>query len=312
MRKFAFVALVAGWLACGISSAKAAPMPQGGGGTTVTISNNGSPSSGVTLALDLSNMGKAAHSTSITDSNGSPSSANVLDLSNVGKVRVEVYVEVCQNGQRVWIVNAGTVPPDDGTCHDRHRIGGAYWLTGSDTIKIDTGTGTVDVEHGTSTSTGTTGGQYESYNPWEVYGGFDYLRFREEGYGYNFAGFDATVLYNANSHLGIGFGYGYKRLLGEDTSLTRQTFAGVVQESCRHKMFTPFVQAQIGGARFSAFGESENGFYLKAGGGVKINLNSTFALIPAQGFWDYNHVEGVSLNNFDLGAGISISLGAPK
>jgi len=305
MRKFAFVALIAGWMACGIGCAKAAAMPQGGGGATVTVTNNGSPASGVTVVLDISNMGKTANSTGTTGSNGS----SVLDLSNIGKARVDVYVEVCQNGQRILIVDSGVVPPDDGTCHDRKKVG-AFWLHGGDTLTVDTGTGTATVTPGPSTSS--TGSQYENFKPWEVYGGFDYLRFRAEGEDSNFAGFDATLLYNANSHLGVGFGYGYKRLLGEDFSVSRMTFAGVVQESCRHKTYTPFAQVQIGDARLSEFGEAINGFYMKAGGGVKINLNSTFALVPAQGFWDYNHFEGESQNNFDLGAGISISLGAPR
>lgn len=307
MRKFAFVALIAGWMACGIGSAKAAGMPRGGGGAKVIVTNNGQPASGVTFVLDISDMGKTAHSTGTTDSTGSPS--NVLDLSDLGKTRVDVYIEVCQNGQHVLVVNSGVVPPDDGTCHDRKKVG-TYWLHGGDTLTVDVGTGIATLTPGPSTSS--TGSEYDNYTPWEFYGGFDYLRFREEGEGLNFAGFDATALYNANSHLGIGFGYGWKRLLGESESLTRQTFAGVVQESCRHKMYTPFAQVQIGDARFSGSGGSENGFYLKAGGGVKINLNSTFALIPAQGFWDYNHLEGESFNNFDLGAGISISLGAPR
>ncbi len=305
MRKFAFVALVAGWMACGIGSAKAAAMPQGVGGVTVTVTNNGSPASGATVALDISNMGKTAHSTGTTDSNGS----SVLDLSNIGKARVDVYVEVCQNGQHVLIVDSGVVPPDDGTCHDRKKVG-TFWLHGGDTLTVDVGTGTATVTPGPSTSS--MGSEYNTYKPWEFYGGFDYLRFREDGEGYNFAGFDTTALYNVNSHLGIGFGYGWKRLLGEDFGSTRQTFAGVVQESCRHEMYTPFAQVQLGGTRFSGSGPAENGFYSKVGGGVKINLNSTFALIPAQAFWDYNHVMGYSFNNFDLGAGISISLGAPK
>ena len=307
MRKFAFVALIAGWMACGIGCSKAAAMP-GVGGATVTITNNGSPASDVTVVLDISNMGKTAHSTVTTGSNG----PSVLDLSDIGKTRVDVYVEVCQNGQHVLIVNSGIVPPDDGTCHDRKKIGGGLWLNGGDTVKVDVGTGTVDVEHGTSTSL--TGSQYNSdtYRPVEFYWGFDYLRFREEGEGFNFSGFDATALYNVNSHMGVGFGYSYKALFGQDTTLTRQTYAGVVQESCRHERYTPFAQVQVGGARFSSFGESENGFYMKAGGGVKINLNSNVSVVPAQMFWDYNHLNGMSFNNFDLGAGISFSLGSPR
>jgi hypothetical protein len=307
MRKFAFVALIAGWMACGIGCAKAAAMPRGGGGAKVVVTNNGQPASGVTFVLDISDMGKTAHSTGTTDSNGSPS--NVLDLSDIGKTRVDVYVEVCQNGQHVLVVNSGVVPADDGSCHDRKKVGG-FWLHGGDTLTVDVGTGTATVTPGPSTSS--MGSEYNDYTPFEVYGGFDYLRFRADGEGFNFAGVDATVLYNANSHLGVGFGYGYKRLFGESESASRQTFAGVVQENCRHKMYTPFAQVQIGEAWLSEFGEAENGFYLKAGGGVKINLNSTFALVPAQAFWDYNHFEGMSQNNFDLGAGVSISFGAPK
>lgn len=305
MRKFVFVALVAVWMACGIGSAKAAAMPRGGGGAKVVVTNNGQPAPGVTL--DISDMGKTAHSTGTTDSTGSPS--NVLDLSDIGKTRVDVYVEVCQNGQHVLVVNSGVVPPDDGTCHDRKKVG-AFWLHGGDTLTVDVGTKTATVTPGTSTSS--TGSQYNGYRPVEFYWGFDYLRLRSEGEGFNFSGFDATALYNVNSHLGVGFGYSYKGLFGEDTGLTRQTYAGVVQESCRHERYTPFAQVQVGGARFSSFGESENGFYMKAGGGVKINLNSNVSVVPAQMFWDYNHVNGESFNNFDLGAGISFSLGSPR
>src|SRR5271167_4812128 len=140
MRKLALVVLVAVGLACGAGSAKAEPQ----GGSQITISNNGQPASGVSFVLDISNQGKTATSTGTTDSQGSPS--NVLDLSNVGKVRVDVYVEVCQNGQHILIVDAGVTPPDDGSCSKRRKIGG-FWLTGSDTIKIDVGTGIATVTH---------------------------------------------------------------------------------------------------------------------------------------------------------------------
>lgn len=307
MRKFAFVALVAGWIACGIGCAKAAAMPRGGHGAKVVVTNNGQPASGVNFVLDISDMGKTAHSTGTTDSTGTPS--NVLDLSDIGKTRVDVYVQVCQNGKVVLVVDSGAIPPDDGSCHDRKKVG-AFWLHGGDTLTVDVGTGTATVTPGSSTSS--IGSQYDTYKPWEFYGGFDYLRFRADGEDSDFAGFDATALYNVNSHLGVGFGFGYKRLFGEDATVSRKTFAGVIQESCRHEKYTPFAQVQLGGVQLSEFGDAINAFYMKAGGGIKINLNSTFSLVPAQAFWDYNHFEGQSQNNLDLGAGISISLGSPR
>jgi hypothetical protein len=301
MRKFAFVALIAGWMACGIGCTKAAAMPRGGGGAKVVVTNNGQPASGVTFVLDISDMGKTAHSTGTTDSTGTPS--NVLDLSDIGKTRVDVYVEVCQNGQHVLVVNSGVVPADDGSCHDRKKVGG-FWLHGGDTLTVDVGTGTATVTPGPSTSS--TGSQYTNYMPWEAFGGFEYLRVRDEGFGFNFAGGEGTLLYNVNSHLGLGFGYGYKKEFGTSSSESVQFYGGVVQESCRHKTYTPFVQAQIGGAHDSAGSATFNTFAMKLGGGLDLNLSPHFALRVGQMDWVYTHFFNRSQNNFDLVAGINI------
>jgi len=334
MRKFALVMLVAGWMALGVGSAKAAAMPQGGGGTTVTVNSNGQPATGGTFVLDLANAGKIAHSTGTVDSNGTPS--NVLDLANVGKVRVDVYVEVCQNGQHILVVNSGVVPPDDGTCHDRHRIDGAFWLTGSDTIKIDTGTGTVDVTHN-GTGTSLTGGQTGGFTPWEAFGGFEYLRLVEDSA--NFAGFDLRALYNTNSWLGLGFAYDYKRLTGESESATLQIYGGAVQLNDRTKTWTPFGFFEMGGAHISGSssggstggttGElgiprsettgggtsgssSANAFAMKLGGGLDLNITPSIAIRLGQMDWVYTHFGGQSQNNYDVIAGITFKIGASK
>lgn len=54
----------------------------------------------------------------------------VLDLSNVGKTRVTVYVDVCKDGKIVkvaFVTGNGAAPPQDDGCN--RRIGGAGWMS---------------------------------------------------------------------------------------------------------------------------------------------------------------------------------------
>jgi hypothetical protein len=77
---------------------------------------------GINLELYL-NAGKVADVTISVTGEG----ASVLDLSNLGKVQLQVYVDVCQDGKVVKVmVVAGQPTPEDKNC--RRRIaGGAFW-----------------------------------------------------------------------------------------------------------------------------------------------------------------------------------------
>jgi opacity protein-like surface antigen len=273
MRKFSLVILLVMGMACAARSAKAAPQ----GGSQVTITNNGQPASGVSFVLDISNQGKTAKSTGTTDNQGSPS--NVLDLSNVGKVKVDVYVEVCQNGQHVVIVDSGMTPPDDGSCKMRRRIGG-FWLTGSDTLKIDVGTGTAIVTHNGG---GSSIGSSSTTDQFEVFGGYSFLHISSDGYGYNYNGGSGSLDWNPTPWLGIvgDFG-GYHYSKGDETS-NIFTYLFGPKVSLHKDSFTPFAQALFGGAHFtdkecSGTGSmttcdsgSENAFAMALGGGVDWN-----------------------------------------
>ena len=330
MRKVAFVALVAGWMALGIGSAQAAPRPPQS--PTFKGYYNGQPDTGATFSLNISNGGKSGHSTGTVDSTGSPS--NVFDLSDVvGKTpRVQTYTEICQDGHHIMVTDAVTTPSDN-SCNNWHLIGGWYDLTGSTYVKIDSGFGTVDVTGGgssTSSTGGGGGGGYGNggggdYPRFEFFGGFEYLDFRikEEGSSsggsvgvttsrpmvesYNFAGFAGTAVYNVNSHLGVGFGYDYKSLFGQKgESGTIQLYGGVVKETCRHKWVDPFAEAQIGGARFSSGNEGINSFGMKLGGGLDINITPHIAFRPVQTDYVLTHFGGQTQNSVDAIAGLNI------
>jgi hypothetical protein len=77
---------------------------------------------GINLELFL-NAGKVADVTIGVNGEG----ASVLDLSNLGKVQLQVYVDVCQDGKVVKVlVVAGKPAPEDKGCR-RRIVGGAWW-----------------------------------------------------------------------------------------------------------------------------------------------------------------------------------------
>src|SRR5688572_23900327 len=77
---------------------------------------------GINLELYL-NAGKVADVTISATGEGT----SVLDLSNLGKVQLQVYVDVCQDGKVVKVlVAAGQPAPEDKNCR-RRVAGGAFW-----------------------------------------------------------------------------------------------------------------------------------------------------------------------------------------
>ena len=88
---------------------------------------------GASLELFM-NAGKVASVT--IDSTGQ--GASVLDLSNLGKAQMQVYVDVCQDGKIVKVhVVSGQPPPGDDNC--KRRILAGAWRTdcGVTSIAID-------------------------------------------------------------------------------------------------------------------------------------------------------------------------------
>ena len=76
---------------------------------------------GVNLELFL-NAGKVADVTI----NSSGQGASVLDLSNLGKVQLQVYVDVCQDGKTVRVLVVAGQPIAEDNCK-RRVVGGAWW-----------------------------------------------------------------------------------------------------------------------------------------------------------------------------------------
>jgi hypothetical protein len=112
---------------------------------TVNIAN-GSAGSLIEFAI---NAGKVGETT--VDAGGS--ALSILDVSNLGKVRVEVYVEVCVDGRTVVrIVQEGETVPEDENCN-RRRVG-AFLLDDGMRLSIDVQAMTAEVSGG-GLSTGT-------------------------------------------------------------------------------------------------------------------------------------------------------------
>lgn len=98
------------------------------------------PGSALEIAL---NGGKIADATA--DQKGETTS--ILDLSNLGKVRVTVYVDRCENGRmvKVQLVTEGNTPPPAGDGCDR-KPAGFFWS--------DSGRVVLDVNGATVTTPG--------------------------------------------------------------------------------------------------------------------------------------------------------------
>jgi hypothetical protein len=88
---------------------------------------------GISLEIFM-NTGKVADVAIGTDGTGT----SVLDLSNLGKVQLQVYVDVCQDGKVVKVmISAGQPTPEDKNCR-RRIVGGAWWSDcGATRITLD-------------------------------------------------------------------------------------------------------------------------------------------------------------------------------
>lgn len=107
---------------------------QQAGGLALEV-GGAAPASALEIAL---NGGKIADAT--PDEQGNATS--VLDLANLGKARVTVYVDRCENGRKVTVqlVSEGNDPPANEDC-DR-KMAGWFW-SDKGKVRVDVGNGTV-------------------------------------------------------------------------------------------------------------------------------------------------------------------------
>jgi len=101
----------------------------------------------VTGALGASVLDVAMNGGKIADIQPGPDGAGTttLDLADVGKAQVQVFVDRCQNGQvvRVQLVTDGRTPPRDENC-DR-KFAGVFWAHRARRLAIDIPAGTMQV-----------------------------------------------------------------------------------------------------------------------------------------------------------------------
>jgi opacity protein-like surface antigen len=286
----------------------------GAGHAQVTVQNNGAAASNVSVVFDIANPGKIGtppiHSTTTTDNNGAL--VNPLDISNAGKIRVDVYEEVCVDGKtQIVVVNEGQTPKDDG-CKEKRKIGGGY-IGGGYSLIVDDGAHTV---HQQNPSTGMYGGRSRQnpgdYQRVEYFGGFTYFRESSE----NYIGYDATVFYNPSKVVGIGGEFTYLWQLSSpvNTSSSLYPYLFGLQLNDRKEKYNLFGHAMFGGvyARNSVTvgsittTTSSNAFGMKLGGGIDFALSPHFALRPFEGDYFLTHFGGQVQNNFSYSGGLVI------
>jgi hypothetical protein len=313
MKRIATAVLLISFVIC-VASTSTTNAQSGG---SITVDKNGQPASGVSVVLDLSNLGKAGgtgttgtSTTGTTNSSGDVS--NVLNLSNMGKAHYDVWEKECVNGETVLvIVPAGVTPKDDGC--KKHRIGGFFWWgDGRDHVTIDTGTGTVTNSHSSiSTGTGTTPGNDFRF---QVGGNFNYYHESDANF-FGGAGDFAYTLPQCHRTAIVG-DFTIDHWSGTDTSSNMIWYMGGARFSQPVSSFTLFAEGLLGGVHSSntySSGGSEgstsstssyNAFGAKIGGGIDWNATPRVSVEMVKFDYDYSHFSGNSQNNFDLSFGV--------
>jgi hypothetical protein len=302
MKNSARFAIVLGLVLCFVSVGRA----------QVSVQNNGASASNVSVVFDIANPGKIGnppiHTTTTTDNRGML--VNPLDMSNMGKIHVDVYEEVCVDGQTQYVVvGNGQIPKDDG-CKEQKKIGGGY-IGGGYSLIVDKGTHTVRQQN-PSTGIGTGRSKLGEFPRYEYFGGFTYFRESQE----NYVGYDGTFFYNPCEHVGIGGEFSYLWHLSSpvNTSSSLYPYLFGVQLTERKEHYNIFGHAMFGGvyARNSVtVGNvtttvTSNAFGMKLGGGIDFKLSPHFALRPLEADYFLTHFGGATQNNFSYSAGIVI------
>jgi hypothetical protein len=144
----------------------------------------------------------------------------------------------------------------------------------------------------------------------EVFGGYQYLHLGGDFTGINANGWDASITGNITKHFGItgDFSGAYKTVSGVSGHLYTYGGGPVIAYDFGGKV-NPFAHAIFGGftlnAGFGGTSASTNGFAMKIGGGVDVEVNRTVAIRLAQLDWNYYHAQGTSESkNVSFAAGI--------
>ena len=116
------------------------------GQVTITVTN-APPGTLIDIAMNAGKIGEAT-----ADSSGD--AVSILDLSNLGKIRVQIYVEECVDGRTILrLIAEGEVVPEDEGCR-RRPFAGAWFTDEITSIVLDLQAMTISVTTtGLSTTT---------------------------------------------------------------------------------------------------------------------------------------------------------------
>jgi len=145
----------------------------------------------------------------------------------------------------------------------------------------------------------------KDYPKVEVYGGYQYSRL--EGIDANGFNFGATGNFTSSVGITADFGSSFSTQNGVNVHNYTYTF-GPQLALRRHKAYTPFVHALIGGDHASAsFGGAtgtSTGMALLAGGGVDFNFNPYLAFRGGADWMLFHSNGSTSTKNFRLPIGV--------
>ncbi len=152
----------------------------------------------------------------------------------------------------------------------------------------------------------------------EIYLGYAYARCdtQEEDVGCSLNGWNGSVSFTANKHVGVVVDFGgYYGTIDDSVDVNLHSVMIGPKFTFRRERVTPFIQALVGLAHpNSKIGPEvvlkENDFGMAFGGGLVIDVNDLIAVRPVQ--VDYFVIKSGSdmLDNFRYSAGIVFKLGS--
>jgi len=276
--------------------------------------------------VKVGNTTTTINSTTYTGNNG----AIVLPSNAIGLVPTNTSTYYCRDGKMIAIENQGQKPKDV-NCGGGWIPIGDYNIGGGYSLGLDYGLngGYTITEHHTNTGMGGGHPQTGNFPRYEVFGGFNYFA---EPYSSpslssvtSYAGFDTSFAYNASKHVGIVGEFGGVYQLGVETpglggsaeSTNLYSFMGGVQFNCRRgRTFNPYAQALFGdvyarntltvngSGGITSTTSSSNGFGMRLGVGVDLNVSPHISVVPFQVNYFLTDFSGSVGNNFSYQGGI--------
>ena len=319
MKRIAFSGLFIGLMLCLAGAPAASPQ---GGGVQITKLNYGKPESGIPIIVALKNKKNSGSATTpmtaTTNANGD--AGNVLDLSDMGKVNVDVYEQVCVDGKiQIVIVNSG-VTPDPNGCKEQKKLGGGWIGPGGHITIEDSGDGSVTGLSKTATgmNTGTGMGTSNSFSRYQVTGLYNY--YKESDANYNGGG--GLFLVNVTPMFGIAGKVNVDHWSGDDASANQLWYMGGPRftKSCARgdvygqalfggeyssNTYTFVGTGGSGGTTTETSTSGYNGFGLELGGGADVNLTPRISIGVAP-YYNGARFSGQYSNHFGLDVGLNL------